>query len=108
MIYGGTYTVTDAVTSVTFLNSNSSNWAVGTKITIYGYTDDILAATVSHVVAASGTFSDSLTVSGVPVHTSAGLTATKTFYTAPTSGASATILNTVVVEGGIIRTWSQV
>ena len=60
------------------------------------------------ITAASGTFTDSLTVSGIAVHTSDGLNATRTFYTAPTSGASPTVLNTVVVEGGIIRTWDQV
>ena len=70
-IYGGTYDKTDVVTAFTMF-SPSNNFVSGSKVTVYGYTDDVLAATVSQVIAASGTFSDSLTISGVPVATGTG------------------------------------
>ncbi len=42
------------------------------------------------------------------ISTVSGLLDTRTFFTAPTSGAAATVLNTVVVENGLIKSWTQV
>lgn len=42
------------------------------------------------------------------ISTVSGLSDTRTFFTAPTSGASATVLNTVVLENGFVKSWTQV
>ncbi len=42
------------------------------------------------------------------ISTVSGLSDTRTFFTAPTSGASPTVLNTVVIENGFIKSWAQV
>jgi len=42
------------------------------------------------------------------ISTVSGLSDTRTFFTAPTSGASATVLNTVVLENGLVKSWTQV
>lgn len=34
-----------------------------------------------------------------------GMTGTKTFYTSATSGGAANVLNTVIIENGIIKSW---
>jgi len=36
-----------------------------------------------------------------------GLTATITFYAASSSGGAVTVLNTVVIEDGVIKSWTQ-
>ncbi len=68
---------------------------------------DLIAELPGGITNASGTFTQSLTISGVPVATGTSFSGTRAFFTAPTSGASATVENIVVIEGGIIQSWSQ-
>jgi hypothetical protein len=87
--------VDSALTAEQLYTEYESTWIVG-------------GGAGSTIEAVSGTFSQSLTVSGIPVATGTGLFGTMTFYTAPTSGASTTVLNTVVIDSGLIESWDQV
>ncbi len=80
---------------------------------VYGRRIPVSGTEVSSIipdplVLASGIFSDSLTVSGIPVATGTDFSVTRTFFTAPTSGAAATVLNTVIVTEGSVSSWTQV
>jgi len=58
------------------------------------------------IIAPLGDFANGLTVSGVPVTAGGGLTDTKTFF-APTASGGPSALNTVVIEHGLITSWTQ-
>jgi len=58
------------------------------------------------ITAALGDFANGLTVSGVPVTAGGGLTETKFFF-APTTSGGPSALNTVVIEHGLITSWTQ-
>ncbi len=68
---------------------------------------ELTAELTGGITNASGTFTESLTISGVPTATGTSLSVTRSFFTAPTSGAAATVENIVVIEGGIIQSWGQ-
>jgi hypothetical protein len=55
----------------------------------------------------SGVFSESLTISGIPVTTGTAFNDTLTFYTASSSEGAVDVLNTVTIAGGLIESWTQ-
>jgi len=58
------------------------------------------------ITTSLGDFANGLTVSGVPVTAGGGLTDTKFFF-APTTSGGPSALNTVVIEHGLITSWTQ-
>jgi hypothetical protein len=62
---------TDGITKISFSGFNGTGLKAGSKVTVYGLGNE-LATYADKVVAASGTFSESLTISGVPVSLGGG------------------------------------
>jgi hypothetical protein len=63
---------TVAVTSIQFKPNAGTNFIAGSEIVIYGYSKDEIDLVGPEIIANSGAFSDSLTISGVPVSTGTG------------------------------------
>ena len=90
--------------------------SVGEQLTVSGESvsivikDDVEVAETTldafGVIAPFGDFADGLTVSGTPVMAGGGFTDTKTFF-APTVSGGPSALNTVVIEHGLITSWTQ-